>query len=323
MWLMRGTVVRLSSAERPPSRSRYRCVTPGSPSCREHGRAPGRPGSRVAPGRSRFVGYADNGSLRVRAGRFQDGAEPEDYGMSDATERLDKLPAPVQRRIDELKKSLTAALGNDLACLLIHGSAARGEYREGHSDIDLMVVLKEASGAELAAIANPLQLARYAARIETMILTSAEIPRAADVFPLLYDDIRRCHILLAGENPFATLTISDRHRRLRIEQELREAQIRLRRAVVDAQGADEVLGGAIFRKLRQLRGSLWALLALRGREVGDGFDAVIDAACSLYEVDAAPLRNAREAPDAALAALSKLLAAAVEDVDRMDDGGAT
>ncbi|MFT3774224.1 MAG: nucleotidyltransferase domain-containing protein [Minicystis sp.] len=236
-------------------------------------------------------------------------------------ERLGKLPAPVRRRIDDLKKSLTATLGDDLACLLIHGSAARGEYREGQSDVDLMLVLKEATRDKLAAIANPIQLARYAARIETMILTSAEIPRAADVFPLLYDDIARCHILLAGADPFSALTISDRHRRLRIEQELREAQIRLRRAVVDAQGGREALGGAVARKLRQLRGTLRALLALRGHEIGDDLDSVIGKACSLYGVDPTPLRNVPESPDAAHDALAKLLAAAVDDADRMEEGG--
>ncbi|APR84345.1 Hypothetical protein A7982_09694 [Minicystis rosea] len=242
--------------------------------------------------------------------------------MGDASgshaERLGKLPAPVRRRLDDLKKSLESALGNDLACLLIHGSAARGEYREGYSDLDLMVVLKEASRDKLAAIANPIQLARYAARIETMILASAEIPRAADVFPLLYDDIRRCHILLAGTDPFSALAISDRHRRLRIEQELREAQIRLRRAVIDAQGSRDALGGAVFRKLRQLRGSLRALLSLRGRDVGDELDSVLGDACALYAVDPAPLRSVHESPDAAHDALAKLLAAAVDDVDKME-----
>jgi predicted nucleotidyltransferase len=242
--------------------------------------------------------------------------------MADATDRLEMLPAPVRARLDELQKSLTTALGDDLACLLVHGSAARGEYREGRSDVDLMIVLKAAPREKLAVIANALQLARHAARIEAMILTTAEIPRAADVFPLLYDDIRRRHVLLAGENPFAGLVISDKHRRLRIEQELREAQIRLRRAVVDAEGTPAQLAGAVFRKLRQLRGPLRALLALRGQDVGDDFDVVLTAATRVYDVDPKPLRKVQEAPEEALDALAKLLAAAVDDVDGMDDGGA-
>lgn len=234
--------------------------------------------------------------------------------------QLDRLPSAVREKLETLQKSLERTLGDDLVGLLVYGSAARGEYREGRSDIDLMVVLGEARREKLEAIANALQLARYAARIEAMILTAAEIPRAADVFPLLYDDIRREHILLAGKDPFSELAISDRHRRLRIEQELREAQIRLRRAVIDAQGSQEMLGGAVFRKLRQIRGALRALFALRGVEVADDLQAVFNQAGKTYGVDVAPLFNVHEKPARAHEAIEALLAAAVDDVDRMDDG---
>jgi predicted nucleotidyltransferase len=236
--------------------------------------------------------------------------------------RLERLPAAICARLDELRATLQSALGDDLVALIVYGSAARGDYREGKSDVDLVVVLKNAERDALDAISNALQLARYSARIEAMILTAAEIQRAADVFPLLYDDIRREHILLAGKDPFSALEISDRHRRLRVEQELREAQIRLRRAVVDAQGARDLLAGAVFRKVRQLRGPLRALLSLRGVEVGDALDDVLARAGAQYGVETKPLFAVHAAPAEAHAALEKLLAAAVDDVDRMEEGGA-
>jgi predicted nucleotidyltransferase len=239
------------------------------------------------------------------------------------SQQLDKLPAPVRRRLSELQHSLERSLGDDLSGLLVFGSAARGEYREGRSDVDLAVVLREAPRDKLEAISNALTLARYAARIEAIVLTTAEIPRAADVFPLLYDDIRRCNVVLAGKDPFSALVISDRHRRLRIEQELREAQIRLRRAVIDAEGSAEMLGGAVLRKVRQIRGPLRALLALRGVTAGDDLDEVLNAAGAAYEVDVTALRAVHDAPNRAHEALEKLLAAAVDDVDRMEDGGVT
>jgi predicted nucleotidyltransferase len=234
---------------------------------------------------------------------------------------LDRLPAAVRGQLEELRKRLVSTLGDDLVGLLVYGSAARGEYREGRSDVDLILVVKEAPRQKLESIANALQLARYSARIEAMILTEAEIPRAADVFPLLYDDVRREHVLLAGTDPFSGLTISDRHRRLRVEQELREAQIRLRRAVVDAQGSTEMLGGAVFRKLRQIRGALHALFALHGVAVADDLRAVFEHAGKAYGVDVAPLFSVHEKPVRAHEAIEALLAAAVDEVDRMDEEG--
>ncbi|WP_437328632.1 nucleotidyltransferase domain-containing protein [Sorangium sp. So ce381] len=231
---------------------------------------------------------------------------------------VSRLPAPVQARLVELKEGLERTLGDELSCLLVYGSAARGGYRDGQSDVDLMVVLEQASRQSLDAIANALQIARYAARIEAMILTAAEIPRAADVFPLLYDDIRRCHVLLSGRDPFSALVIDGKNRRLRVEQELREAQIRLRRAVVDGMGADDALKGAVSRKVKQIRGPLHALLGLHGIEGGDDLGTVLAGSGKLLGVDVAPLQRVHEAPGAAYAALAELLARAVDDVDRLE-----
>lgn len=232
---------------------------------------------------------------------------------------LSGLPTPVQARLTELKESLEQALGDDLSCLLIYGSVARGDYRDGQSDVDLMLVLKEASRPRLDAIANALRLARYAARIEAMILTAAEIPRAADVFPLLYDDIRRCHVLLSGQDPFSALVIEGKNRRLRVEQELREAQIRLRRAVVDGMGSDEALKGALYRKVKQIRGPLYALLGLHGIDGKDDLVTVLAEVSKLLGVDVAPLKRIHDAPGAAHEALTNLLARAVDDVDQLDE----
>jgi predicted nucleotidyltransferase len=234
-----------------------------------------------------------------------------------------ELPPLVRDRLTELQESLEHLLGDDLVALIVYGSAARGGYREGTSDVDLMIVLRQDVRERLERISNAMQLARYSARIEAMILTEDEIPRAADVFPLLYDDIRRCHLLIYGRDPFAGLEIHDHHRRLRIEQELREAQIRLRRAVVDGRGMRGALAGAIDRKLKQIRSPMHALLALRGIEVDDRLEPVIAAAGRRYQVDVGPLLEAHLDPVKAHQALTDLLKRAIDDVDQSDTEGRT
>lgn len=236
------------------------------------------------------------------------------------TRGLETLPKPVQDRLREWTDGLRAALGDDLVGIIVHGSVARGEYRPGESDVDAVVVLREPTFAKLQAMSNAMQVARYAARIEAMILTEEEIAGACDAFPLLYDEIKQCHIVVDGKDPFASLVIHDTHRRLRIEQELREAQIRLRRAVTDAQGAREAVGGAVARKVKQIRGPLHALLDLKGIVCSPELGAVLDKSGEAWSVDVTSLRNAREVPDAAHTALVDLLAKAIDDVNRMPDG---
>lgn len=233
--------------------------------------------------------------------------------MSEAS-AISQLPERVQQKLQELQQRLQRALGDGLDALLVFGSAARGGYQEGISDVDVLIVLNDDGPETLTAIAEAVRQARYAARIEAMILTSAEIPRAADVFPLFYDDIRQRHAVLYGKDPFAGLAISDEHRRLRIEQELREIQIRMRRAVTDSAGPDQ-LRGLLRRKLRQLRGPLHALLKRRGYGTPDDLGSVLRALASRYDLDLAPLLG-EPSPQEALETLHRLLRAAIHDIDQ-------
>ena len=245
--------------------------------------------------------------------------------MSEADDRGAKagigvaaLPPHVRERLDELTSALTAALGDDLVGVLVHGSVVRGEYRPGEGYVGVAIVLEKAEFSHLDAISAALQTARYAARIEATILTESEIAGASDAFPLRYDDIKQRHILLVGRDPFASVQVHDRHRRLRIEQELREAQIRLRRAVTDAFGAREAIGGAVARKIKQVRLPLHALLGLKGIACPPDLWSVVAKVGETYGLDIEPLRTARESPELAHATLVTLLTKTIDDVNAME-----
>jgi predicted nucleotidyltransferase len=240
--------------------------------------------------------------------------------MSEAKKKsspIEGLPAHVRERLDAFTQQLRQSLEDDLVGVLVHGSVARGEYNPAQSDVDVVVVVKQAKFKELEAIGNAVQLARYSARIEAMILAEDEIGGASDAFPLLYDDIRRFHVVVEGRDAFADVVVHDTHRRLRIEQELREASIRLRRAVTDAVGAREAVGGAVLRKIKQVRTPLHALLSLKGVECEPNLKSVIAKAAEVYDVEVKSLWAAREQPEKAHEALSELLRKATKDVDTM------
>jgi predicted nucleotidyltransferase len=234
---------------------------------------------------------------------------------------LEALPADTHGPLRALTESLEVAAGANLAALVVYGSAVRGGYEPGRSDIDVIVVLNDTGLPQLRALSEPLMLARFQGRVEAMILKLDNIASAADVFPLLYDDVRQRHVVLSGTDPFASLKTSDAHRRLRIEQELREARIRMRRAVIDAFGSEASLAGAVARKVKQIRGPLHALLLLKGIAVDDRLEAVLQATGRAYGLETAPLLRVSTAPEAAHTALRAVLDAAIHDVDRLALGG--
>src|SRR5687767_379116 len=74
---------------------------------------------------------------RAAPGRYLPGAIPMlgDYYFR-------KLPRRVQGRVEELVAALGEIAKDDLSSVLVHGSVARGDWVEGKSDIDLIVVVK-------------------------------------------------------------------------------------------------------------------------------------------------------------------------------------
>jgi predicted nucleotidyltransferase len=235
---------------------------------------------------------------------------------------LTGLPPSTHATLLALKQALEQGQGSNLAALVVYGSAVRGGYEPGTSDIDVIVVLHDTGLDKLKVLSEPLLLARYTGRVEAMILKCLNIAAASDVFPLLYEDVRQKNVLLSGADLFTDLQIQDEHCRLRVEQELREARIRMRRAVVDALGSDAGVAGVVARKVKQVRSPLHALLRLKGIRCDDGLPAVLDAVGRAYGIDTSPLLRVAAAPEAAHAALRALLDAAIADVDGLPTGGA-
>ena len=233
------------------------------------------------------------------------------------TPRL-KIPDALTPHVDTLTQSLEKSCGANLVSLCVYGSAARGGYVAGVSDIDLVVVLHDTAPEKLAALTDALLLARHAAGVETMILRLNDVAPAADVFPLFYDDIRSCHVILSGTDVFKDVVIGDAHRRLRIEQELREAKIRMHRAVVDSAGEPGALAGFVYRKVKQIRGPLKALLGLLGTPCGDTVEDVLGAFGKKAGVETAPLLDVHKDPGAAHACFRMVIDAAIQEADRLE-----
>ena len=153
-----------------------------------------------------------------------------------------------------------------------------------------------------------------------MFLTVHEVQAATDVFPLRFQEIQDDSIVLYGLDVFANVQVQAAHRRLRIEQELRDAQIRLRRAAMDAAGSEDALATSVLRKAHQVRAAIRALLSLQGLEVESSLRPVLEAAGRHYGLDTGVILQARERPGQAYEALAQLLLRAVADADVQEVG---
>jgi hypothetical protein len=203
------------------------------------------------------------------------------------TETLPGAPPAIAAALTRLKEELLRTAGKNLAGLILYGGLARGRFRPGQSDVNVIVLLHDVSAPALTAIGPALRAARRAAGVAPMILTPGEVPAAAVVFPTKFLDIKDHHILLAGEDPFTGLDVPREQVRLRVAQELRNLTLRLRRRFLVVLDDPALQVEALINLARPLAIELAALLRLAGREVPhvDRTAAIFQAAAAAFDVD--------------------------------------
>lgn len=192
-----------------------------------------------------------------------------------------------QNDVTKLADALQSALGDGLVALLLYGSAARQENRGAGGDINLLLIVRDATSAGLKPVAGALGgwlKARYA---PPLVFGEAEWRSAADVFPMEIEDMRAAHVLLKGADPFAGVATTREHLRSELEREVRSKLLHLRTAYAAA--APD--GQALEELLEQSSGTVLSLLrtALRvaGRPVPAEGPAVVAEAATLAGLDRA------------------------------------
>lgn len=205
--------------------------------------------------------------------------------------------------------ALAESLRGHVHALVVYGAAATDTPPPAGVERHVAVVLDDR--APLEPLGRALRQGWLAARIEPWIVRAGELPRLADAFATRIRDIQRRHRVLVGDDPFAALRVERGPLRLRLEQELRNHQIRLRRlrAVADA--------SAQARALFVVASALAVELALV-EEVAARLDVPAAALAAVLDYPA------RRTGDVAglLGTLEAALDRAVAVVDALDrDGG--
>lgn len=166
----------------------------------------------------------------------------------------------LETAVQALTTTLSAALGDDLVSLLIYGSAARGNHVPGRSDVNVLIVVRDASAATLGRAAQALNDWVAVARAAPLIQSEADWKASADVFPIEVEDIREAHRLLAGRDVVSGLATTRADQRQELEREARGKLIRLRAeyavAASDGQRLAELLVRAMSTFLVLFRAGL-------------------------------------------------------------------
>jgi hypothetical protein len=201
------------------------------------------------------------------------------------------LPDDVKRALMQLRDDLKTAASTNLASLMVYGGLVRGRYVVGRSDINVVVVLRDSSLPSLNAIAPILHSAWRSHRVEPFLLPVNEMQNSANVFPSKFLDIKKHNIVLYGENPFEQVTVSHEQLHLRVEQELRNMVMRLRRRYLQIVQSPAEQAQLLADIARPFALNLALLLSLDGKDVpaDNKTESILLSAAHAFNLDAKPL----------------------------------
>ena len=181
-------------------------------------------------------------------------------------------------------KDLGARLGERVRALALFGSAARGEWISGLSDVNVLVLVDDVDAALLARAAPQVQ-ASWEHGVRPLVMELEEWRRAADVFAIELADMRDAHVPLAGADPLDGLAIDPLMVRLQAERELRAKLLHLHQGMLMGAGDPGRLGELLVRSLPSFTTYLRAALRLAGEPVPAGSAEVIERGCRLAGAD--------------------------------------
>src|SRR5437660_9510981 len=170
------------------------------------------------------------------------------------------------KALDTLVENLRAAHGDNLASIVLYGSAAAGDHIAEHSDHNLLIALKQIASEDLRLSQNALRDWLKAGQPPPVYFTVDELERAADVFPIEFLQMEKARRVLYGRDPFEFVEISQANLRHQTEYELRTKLIQLRRLYIPASISVEKLCALMSDSLASFAALFRAVLILHRQE---------------------------------------------------------
>lgn len=147
----------------------------------------------------------------------------------------------MEKLLAQLKDKLQAAAGPNLRAIVLFGSAARGDYHQHHSDLNVLCVLKRARAEDLEAMHEAAAWWEQKKFPAPQIFTLEELRASADIFAIELLDMKTHHKMIYGEDFFDELAVPMELHRLQVERELRTNWVKLRQAILLAPHKEKVL----------------------------------------------------------------------------------
>src|SRR6185295_18939182 len=172
----------------------------------------------------------------------------------------------LHQALSGLVDDLRATHGDNLACVVLYGSAAAGDHIELRSDYNLLIALNRITPEDLRLAQAPMREWQRLGHPLPVYFTVEELSDAGDVFPIEFHQMANARVVLYGKDPFEFVQLSDANLRHQTEYELRSKLIQLRRLYIPASISIEKLCDLMSDSLSSFAALFRAVLMLHGQQ---------------------------------------------------------
>jgi len=202
------------------------------------------------------------------------------------TERvIEGLPDDTQRLLRTYAKEVIGAFGEQLEGMLLYGSAVRGEFIPGRSNLNILLLVSSYDSAVLKQYSELHRRWSKEQIVVPLFLTEEELRMSAAVFPLEFLEIQEQHRVLGGRDPFIGFHVKTDRLREAVIQGFTSQLLRLRQRYVEGGGDNDattiLLSLSITSTVPLLRG----IQRLLGRPALSPSEAVITDVAEQVKLD--------------------------------------
>jgi predicted nucleotidyltransferase len=205
-----------------------------------------------------------------------------------AEKKSENAMLSTEAQLNELVNRLKDAAAANLDCVILYGSAARGNFHPDHSDLNVLCVLKSLTVEELTRVAPVVRWwAMKQNQPAPLFFTAEELLQSADVFSIELRDMQDDRRVLFGTDPIANFHLPTNLHRVQVEHELRTALLKLRNAYFRAPGDSRELTPVLCKSFSSVLTLLRHVIIAFGEEPPAAARAIIKRAAELTHANAA------------------------------------
>lgn len=193
-----------------------------------------------------------------------------------------KIADQHKKTLQSFVQGLKSVYPEELVSLILYGSAASGEFVDRHSNLNLLVVLKN---TDLGVIKKSSKLVRKFKLINALFLSEDYINTSLDIFPIEFLDMQENYFLLYGKDVLKDIQIDMRNLRFQCEHELKAKLLKLKQAYLSFNNDKRLLSSLLFASFTSVLHILRNVLRIKGKKPAYLKQEVLQELASELKID--------------------------------------